>query len=115
MVDAVAGPEVGTELAWGYADERSLPRLVYVNKMDRENASFQRTIEQLREKFEGTLIPIHLPLGEQSAFKGVIDVTRMKAVGKEGKDGDCPPDLAEAAAPQRREESRKRRHAERRA
>ena len=97
VVDAVAGPEVGTELAWGYADERSMPRLVYVNKMDRENASFQRTIEQLREKFEGTLIPIHLPLGEQSAFKGVIDVTRMKAVGKDGKDGDCPPELAEAA------------------
>ncbi|MCA1553541.1 MAG: elongation factor G, partial [Chloroflexi bacterium] len=88
---------VGTELAWGYADERSLPRLVFVNKMDRENAAFQRTLEQLREKFEGTLIPIHVPIGEQSGFKGVVDVTRMKAVSKDGKDGDCPPDLASAA------------------
>ncbi len=97
VVDAVAGPEVGTELAWGYADERSLPRLVFVNKMDRENASFQRTLEQLREKFEGTLIPIQLPMGEQSGFRGVVDVTRMKSMGKDGKTEDCPPELSEAA------------------
>ena len=47
VVDAVSGPEVGTELAWGYADERALPRLIFINKMDRDNASFQRTLEQL--------------------------------------------------------------------
>ncbi len=97
VVDAVSGPEVGTELGWGYADERRLPRMVFVNKMDRDNASFQRTLDQLREKFEGTLVPLHLPWGEQHDFNGVVDVTRMKAVSKDGKDGDCPPDLKDSA------------------
>jgi elongation factor G len=98
VVDAVSGPEVGTELAWGYADERSLPRVIFVNKMDRDNASFQRTLEQLREKFEGTLIPLQLPIGAEGAFKGVVDITRMKAVvTKEGRDGDMPADLRDEA------------------
>ncbi|MEP7198760.1 MAG: elongation factor G, partial [Chloroflexota bacterium] len=98
VVDGVAGPEVGTELAWGYADERALPRMVFINKMDRENSSFQRTVEQLQEKFEGRLIPIQLPIGAESGFKGVVDITRMRAVvTKEGKDGDLPPDLKDEA------------------
>lgn len=98
VVDAVSGPEVGTELSWGYADERKLPRMVFVNKMERENASFQRTLEQLRAAFEGTLIPLQLPIGSESGFKGVVDITRMKAmISKEGKDGDVPAELKDEA------------------
>ncbi|MBI1800119.1 MAG: elongation factor G [Chloroflexi bacterium] len=98
VVDAVAGPEVGTELSWGYADERLLPRMIFVNKLDRDNASFQRTLEQLREKFEGTLIPLQLPIGAESAFKGVVDITRMKAViTQKGSDGEIPAGLVDEA------------------
>jgi elongation factor G len=98
VVDAVSGPEVGTELAWGYADERTLPRLIFINKMDRDNASFQRTLEQLHALFEGTLTPVHLPIGSESGFKGVVDITRMKAIiTKEGRDGEIPAELKEEA------------------
>ncbi|MEJ5197714.1 MAG: GTP-binding protein, partial [Anaerolineae bacterium] len=55
IVDSVAGVEVGTELGWGYLDERNLPRAVFVNKMDRENASFQRVLASLRNAFSGTI------------------------------------------------------------
>jgi elongation factor G len=98
IVDAVSGPEVGTELAWGYADERALPRLIFVNKMDRDNASFQRTLGQLHSLFEGTLTPVHLPIGAESGFKGVVDIARMKAIiTKEGRDGEIPLELQEEA------------------
>jgi elongation factor G len=104
VVDAIAGPEVGTELAWGYADERELPRMVFVNKMDRENSSFQRTLEQLRQKFEARFIPIQLPIGAESKFKGVVDIVRMKAViTAQGTDGDVPAELKDEAEKYRQE------------
>ncbi|MBI5878363.1 MAG: elongation factor G [Chloroflexi bacterium] len=101
VVDAVAGPEVGTELAWGYADELALPRILFVNKMDRENSSLQRTVDQMRATFEGgRLVPLQLPIGSETNFKGVVDIARMKAIiTKEGRDGDIPAEYeAEAAA-----------------
>ena len=79
LVDSVAGVEVGTELTWGYADERSLPRMVVVNKMDRENASFERALSALQERFAGQFIPMFLPIGSQSSFEGVVDVVKRKA------------------------------------
>jgi elongation factor G len=98
LVDAVAGVEVGTELVWQHADNRHLPRLVFVNKMDRDNASFQRTLDTLQEKFEGHFVPIQLPIGEQAHFKGVIDLIDMKAyIGEDGKASAVPEDLTEAA------------------
>ncbi len=92
VVDAVAGPEVGTELAWGYADEAGLPRMLFVNKMDRENSSLQRTVDQMRAAFEGgRLVPLQLPIGSEANFKGVVDIARMRAIiTKEGRDGDIP-------------------------
>jgi len=98
LVDAVSGVEVGTELAWQHADNQHLPRLVFVNKMDRDNANFQSTLDMLREKFEGLFVPIQLPIGEQSAFKGVVDLIEMKAyVGDGAEASDVPDDLLEAA------------------
>jgi len=79
VVDAVAGVEVGTELVWQHADEHNLPRLVFVNKMDRENASWQRTLESLRAKLGGTIVPLQLPIGEQASFEGVIDLVERTA------------------------------------
>jgi len=79
LVDPVSGVEVGTELGWGYLDERQLPRAVFVNKMDRENAQFERVMTNLRDMFSGTIVSAFLPIGEGSEFKGVVDVIGLKA------------------------------------
>ena len=96
LIDAVSGVEVGTELTWEYADEYSLPRMVLINKMDRENASFERALNGLREGLEGTFMPLLLPIGSQSAFEGVVDLVKMKAfMGADGKPANVPADLAD--------------------
>lgn len=79
LVDPVSGVEVGTELAWGYLDEYEVPRAVFVNKMDRENAHFARVLGNLRQIFSGNIVPVQLPIGEASEFKGVVDLVTMKA------------------------------------
>ncbi len=96
VVDAVAGVEVGTELAWQHMDARNLPRMVFINKMDRDNASFERTLNSLRDKFEGTFVPLQLPVGEQASFKGAVDLIEMQTY-LEGNDptADIPDSLAE--------------------
>jgi len=95
VVDATSGVEVGTELVWKYADERDLPRLVLVNKMDRDNADFGRTLNQLRAAFEGNFVPLQLPMGVGEGFEGLIDLITMKANVDEKK--DIPPELSEEA------------------
>jgi len=80
VVDAVAGVQVQTEKVWKFADEYTLPRLVVVNRMDRERADFFRTLESLGRRLKGRLIPLQIPVGEESGFKGFVDLTRMKAV-----------------------------------
>jgi len=96
LVDPVSGVEVGTELGWGYLDERSLPRAILVNKMDRENARFQQVIENLRGAFSGTIVAVQLPIGEGSEFKGVVDLVSMKAYQGEGATAsDIPANMTE--------------------
>jgi elongation factor G len=98
VVDAVAGVEVGTELVWSYLDESNLPRVVFVNKMDRENANFGRVVSQLSDLFETRIIPFQLPIGSQETFQGVVDVIKMKAyLGEEGKEAEVPAELQEQA------------------
>lgn len=98
LVDAVAGVEVGTELVWQRADQQQLPRLVFINKMDRDNANFQRTLDTLSEKFEGRFVPVQLPIGEQAGFKGVVDLIEMKAyLGQDSQPGAVPAELIAAA------------------
>lgn len=94
VVDAVAGVEVGTELFWGYVEEYGIPMAVFVNKIDRENASFDRTMESLRANFGSKVVPLTIPVGEEAAFKGVVDVVRMKAL-IDGKEQAIPDDLNE--------------------
>ncbi len=95
LMDAVAGVEVGTELVWQYADEQNLPRMVVVNKMNRENASLSRTLEALQKAFGQTFVPINLPIGAEASFAGVVDLVKMKALmGAEGKTTDVPADMA---------------------
>ena len=79
VVSAVTGVEVTTEKVWKFADAYALPRLVVVNKMARDRASFSRTLEALQKKFGKNVVPIQLPIGEEKDFSGVIDLVAMKA------------------------------------
>ena len=98
LVDAVSGVEVGTELAWQHADNARLPRLVFINKMDRDNANFQSTLDMLRDKFEGLFVPIQLPIGEQADIEGVVDLIEMQAyLGDGAQASDVPDHMAESA------------------
>jgi elongation factor G len=101
LVDAVAGIEVGTELAWRYADEFNLPRFFVINKMDRDNADFDKTYEAVEEFVRNhgkRAIKVHLPIGEKQSFKGVVDIIGMKSYMGDGKTiAEIPADLKEAA------------------
>ena len=79
VVSGVTGVEVTTERVWKFAEEYNLPRLIIVNKMDRERASFARTLEALQKKFGKNVVPIQMPMGEEKDFTGVIDLIGMKA------------------------------------
>ena len=79
VVDAVSGVEVQTEKVWEAADEYELPRLVVVNRIDRERASLSRTLDSLNTAFGRMVIPVQLPIGEEKSFKGVVDLVGMKA------------------------------------
>ena len=79
VVDAVAGAEVSTEKVWAAAEELEVPRLILLNRVDRERASLERSLESLRGVFGRTVIPIQLPIGEEKAFRGVVDLVSMKA------------------------------------
>ena len=97
-VDSVAGVEVGTELSWSHCDEQSLPRFALINKMDRENASFQNALDTLKKSFHANFVPLFLPIGSHSNFKGVVDVVKMKArLGAKGELADIPADVTDAA------------------
>jgi elongation factor G len=80
VVDAVAGVEVQTEKTWGYAAESGLARLVVVNRMDRENASFARALESVQSAFGRSAVPLAIPLGEEKAFQGLVDLVADKAL-----------------------------------
>ena len=84
VVTAEKGVEVGTELTWQYADERKLPRMVLVNKLDRENTSFDQALDSLRAQFGLKVVPLQIPIGEQASFKGVVDLVKRKGYTFEG-------------------------------
>ncbi|HOP75009.1 MAG TPA: elongation factor G [Bacillota bacterium] len=84
VVCAVSGVEVGTDKAWGYADEQNLPRVFFINKMDRENANFDKVLTDLRDKYGKNVIPIRIPVGAAETFQGVIDILEHKMYLLEG-------------------------------
>ncbi len=94
VVSAASGIEVGTQQRWDDCEEASLPRFLYINKMDRENVDFIRTVNELQEKFGIHCVPFQLPVGSQADFQGVIDLLTLKSyTGPEGKEGDVPADM----------------------
>ena len=103
VVDAVHGAEVSTEKVWAVCEELAIPRIVILNRMDRERANLDRSLASLRGVFGRTVIPIQLPIGEEKGFKGVVDLVAMKAytfaTDGSGKptEGEVPGDLTAAA------------------
>jgi elongation factor G len=97
VVSAVEGLEVQTEAMWRAAAALGLPRLIFVNKLDRERASFERTLEQLQDAFGAGIAPLELPLGEEASFRGVIDLlsdTSIVYEGGQATTGPVPDDMA---------------------
>ena len=103
LVEAVAGVQVITERVFGYCREYLVPRVFVINKLDRENASFERTMQSILERFDRRAVPIQIPIGAESGFEGVVDLITMKAhrYAKDGSGqvttGDVPADLTEMA------------------
>ena len=99
LVDSVAGVEVGTELAWEQLDAVDKPRLIFVNKMDRENANFDNALASMHEVFSGTILPFQLPIGTGESFEGIVNLVDMKAyMGAEATVADIPADMEDAVA-----------------
>jgi elongation factor G len=98
VVSAVEGVEVGTERAWRLAERLALPRMIFINKLDKERSSYQRTLEALQERFGAGIAPLELPIGEEAAFHGVADLLTDRAYfydsGK-GVEGDIPAEMEE--------------------
>ncbi len=80
MFDSVAGVEPQSETVWRQADKYRVPRICFVNKMDRIGANFERTFEQIKSKLQGNPVAIQLPIGSEDKFAGVIDLVKMKAI-----------------------------------
>jgi elongation factor G len=101
VVSAIDGVEVQTEVLWRMAAELELPRMVFINKLDRERASFERTLEDLRTSLGAGVAPLELPIGEEAGFRGIADLLTDSALFYDGgrrTTGDIPDDMAEAEA-----------------
>jgi len=91
VIDASAGVEVGTEEVWRLADARGLPRMIFVNKMDRENANYDATLDALKARFGPKIAPVYLPIGSAETFRGYVDVIEEHAtVYENGKPTEVP-------------------------
>jgi len=99
---AVGGVEPQSETVWRQADKYNVPRLAFVNKMDRSGANFLRVIEQIKSRLGGNAVPMQLPIGAEDDFEGVVDLIKMKAIywdeanmGMTFKEGEIPTDMLE--------------------
>ena len=105
LLDANAGVEPQTETVWRQADKYTVPRMVFVNKMDKIGADFYRSVEMIKERLGAKPVVVQLPVGAESEFKGVVDLIEMKALiwrdetlGAQWDVVDIPDDLADKAA-----------------
>ncbi len=104
VFDAVAGVEPQSETVWRQADRYGVPRICFVNKMDRVGANFHRCVEMIRERLKANPIPIQLPIGAEDSFVGVVDLINNRAIiyvddlGTRSQDTDIPPEMADEVA-----------------
>ena len=108
VVSAPDGVQVGTERGWDITDRREIPRMVFINKLDRERADFDRAMSGVKEILSNNAVALQIPIGQEQTFSGVVDLLALKAYNFEG-DGreitieEVPADLAELAAAAREE------------
>jgi elongation factor G len=101
LVDAGAGVEVGTGIVWRAADEYKLPRLIVVNKVEREHADFEKAVDSIHDALDPKAVVLQLPIGQEASFKGVVNVATGKAYTFDGgkvAEGEAPADMADAVA-----------------
>lgn len=103
LIDATAGVKVGTEKVWAFAEDQNLPKIIFINRMDRERADFFQTLDAVGQTFEVKATPVTIPIGEEDRFSGVVDLIKQKAY-RYNKDGsgtfettDIPDDLKDTA------------------
>ncbi|MBI2591503.1 MAG: elongation factor G [Candidatus Brennerbacteria bacterium] len=107
VFDGVAGVEPQSETNWRYADEYKVPRICFINKLDRMGASFEKSLQSIKERLTPWAVPLQLPIGSESSFSGLIDLLTMKAYEFEGDNGEkiieipIPEDLKEKAKTER--------------
>lgn len=100
---SVGGVQPQSETVWRQADRYSVPRIVFINKMDRTGANFFRVYEQIRDRMRANAVPIQIPIGSEGEFRGIVDLVAMRAriyqddLGKDMEDTDIPEDVAELA------------------
>ena len=101
VVSAVEGVEVQARVVWDICEHLALPRVIFINKIDRERASFQRTLDELVDVFGMKIAPLHLPIGEEHEFAGIADLLGERAFTYDGArtDGEIPGALSDLAAP----------------
>ncbi len=80
IVSALSGVKAETEKIWKYACKYELPRIIFINKLDKENADFERAVGEIEKAYESSAIPLNIPMGSGAAFEGIIDLINMKAV-----------------------------------
>ncbi|MDH4068302.1 MAG: elongation factor G [Dehalococcoidia bacterium] len=98
VICAASGVEVGTEQMWSDTEKRNLPRLIFVNKMDRDNADFLSILKGIQSKLSPRCVPVQLPIGSQKDFQGIIDLVTMKAyIGADSQEAEIPSALREQA------------------
>ncbi len=93
VISAPAGIQIETVKLWRRLDNRNLPRIVFINKMDQERADFQKSLEEVKEAFGVTAVPLNLPLGQEAAHRGIVDILHMKAIKAGGETEDIPSDM----------------------
>jgi elongation factor G len=97
VVDGVSGSQVGTEQCWRACAEREIPRIVVVNKLDRENADYDTTVERLRERYGTCVAPLTIPVGRESSFRGTVELISRRAYLDDSKEAcDVPAEVADA-------------------
>jgi elongation factor G len=102
MIDAESGVQIETIKLWRRLESRQKPRIVFINKMDKDRADFTRTLEDLENKFGTQFVPVTMPIGSGTDYKGIIDLIHMKAylspgAGKKSEPSDIPADLKDMA------------------
>ena len=119
---AVGGVQPQSETVWRQANKYGVPRLAFVNKMDRQGADFFKVYEQMKARLKANPVPIQIPIGAEEKFEGVVDLVRMKAIywddstqGMKFELREIPAELQDAGAGMAREDGRERRRSERRA